>query len=376
MDFETRCIHAGANNYDTVGSVTVPIFTSATYTHPGLGQEMTYEYTRIKNPTRDNLEHTIASLEGGKHGIAFSSGMAATAAVMELFSPNDHIIAPTDIYGGTYRLFTQICQKNGIRFTFADSAENVINAITAETKAVFVETPSNPMMQVVDIAAIAKETKKRGLLLIVDNTFMTPYLQRPLELGADIVLHSATKYLGGHDDVLAGLLVLNDDAISERLRFILKTTGAALSPFDSYLVIRGIKTLPLRMDRMQETTQVIVQWLLKRPEIKQVHYIGLPSHAGYAITLRQSSGFGGMVSFTLHDEATTHKLLKGIKLIRFAPSLGGVGSLLTYPYIQTHGDIPEEERIARGINASLVRMSIGLESAKDLIADLQQALEG
>jgi len=376
MDFETLCIHGCKKQYDTVGAVAVPIFTSATYERFDFEQAADFEYSRLTNPTREHLEQTAAALEGGRFGLAFSSGLAATSALMELFSPGDHIVASDDLYGGTHRLFTQISQKNGVKFTFADSAESVIAAITPETKAVFLETPSNPMMQVVDIAAVAQETKKRGLLLIVDNTFMTPYLQKPLDLGADVVLHSATKYLSGHHDVLAGVLVLNDEKINERLRIIFKTIGSGLSPFDSYLVIRGIKTLPVRMERSQETTKVIAEWLITRPEIKNVYYIGFESHPGYDITRRQSNGFGGMVSFTMRDEETTKRLLGGVKVIKFAPSLGGVESLITYPILQTHGDIPEEERLARGVDSCLVRLSIGLESAKDLIDDLTQALEG
>jgi len=374
MDFETICIHGNERNYDVVGAVPVPIFTSATFTHPGLGQEAEFEYSRLKNPTREHFECIVAALEGGKYGLAFSSGLAATSALMELFSPGDHIVAADDLYGGSHRLFTLISQKNGVCFTFADTAEKIISAIKPNTKAVFIETPSNPMMMVIDIAAVAKETKKRGILLIVDNTFMTPYLQKPLELGADIVLHSATKYLSGHHDVLAGVLVLSDDEINERLRTVSKTIGSVLSPFDSYLAIRGIKTLPIRMERHQETTKILAEWLKSRTEIKSVHYIGFENHPGYEITCRQSSGFGGILSFTMKDEETTKKLLEGIKIIKFAPSLGGVESLLTYPMLQTHGDIPEEERLDRGINPCLVRLAVGLESAKDLIADISAAL--
>jgi len=376
MDFETLCIHGHKRRYDEVGAVVTPIFASATFSHPGLPQEAEFEYSRLKNPTREHLELTVAALEGGKHALAFSSGLAATSVFMELFSPGDHIVSSDDLYGGSHRLFTSISQKNGVNFTFADSAEKIISAITPNTKAVFIETPSNPMMQVVDIAAVAKETKKRGLILIVDNTFMTPYFQRPFDLGADVVLHSATKYMSGHHDVLAGVLVVNDDDLNERLRIISKTTGAVLSPFDSYLAIRGIKTLPLRMERHQESTKALAQWLKSRAEIKSVYYIGFEDHPGYEITTRQSNGFGGILSFTLHSEDVAKKLLAGLKIIKFAPSLGGVESLMTYPMLQTHGDIPEEERLARGIDPSLLRLAVGLESANDLIEDIRQALEG
>ena len=376
MDIETLCIHGSKKSYDTTGAICVPIFTSATYSHPGVGVSTGFDYSRTQNPTREHLENTIAALEGGCGAVAYSSGMAAASALMELFTPGDHIVASDDLYGGSYRLFEQISVKNGITFSYADSVKDLIASISLSTKAIFIETPTNPMMQVVSIAAVSEITKKHGLLLIVDNTFLTPYFQRPLSLGADIVLHSATKYLGGHNDALAGLLVAKNVDVYERLRAITNTTGAVLSPFDSYLITRGIKTLAVRMERQQETAQKLARWLEDREEVSRVYYVGLPNHPNLETTLKQSSGFGGMISFSVRNEEIAVKLLERVKVIQYAESLGGVESLITYPALQTHGDIPEEIRIARGIDSRLLRLSVGLESANDLICDLQQALEG
>jgi cystathionine gamma-synthase len=320
------------------------------------------------------LEHTIAALEGGTDAIAFSSGMAAVAAIMELFSPGDHIVATADLYGGTYRLFSHISQKNGVTFSYADDPESIKASLSPVTKAIFIETPTNPMMRVIDIAAVAQIAQECGLLLVVDNTFLTPYFQRPLPLGADIVLHSGTKYLGGHNDALAGMLVVKEAALSERLRFIAKTVGACLSPFDRFLITRGIKTVAVRMERQEETAQAIARWLSEHSEVAAVHYTGLPEHPGYEISIRQASGFGGMISFAVRDEQTAIRILERVKVIQYAESLGGVESLITYPMLQTHADMPEKERKARGVDGRLLRLSVGLESAKDLIADLEQAV--
>ncbi|MCL2388342.1 MAG: PLP-dependent aspartate aminotransferase family protein [Defluviitaleaceae bacterium] len=375
MDFETLCVHGSSKKYDTTGAICVPIFTSATFAHPSVGESTGFDYSRTQNPTRENLEHTVASLEGGCGAIAFSSGMAATSALMELFSIGNHVVSFDDLYGGSYRLFEQISAKNGISFTYANTAEGIAAAIKPNTKAIFIETPTNPMMQVIDIAAITKTAQQHGLLVIVDNTFLTPYFQKPLELGADIVLHSGTKYLGGHNDALAGLLVAKDPNIYEQLKTIAKTTGAILSPFESYLITRGIKTLAVRLERQQETAKTIANWLTEQKKITAVHYIGLPNHAGHEITRKQSSGYGGMISFTVCDEKTAIKILEQVKVIQYAESLGGVESLITYPALQTHADMPENERLSRGINEKLLRLSVGLESATDLIADLKQAME-
>jgi len=374
MDISTICVHGCEKKFDTTGSVAVPIFASATFAHPGVGRSTGFDYSRSLNPTTVHLEDTVAALEGGSQAIAFSSGMAAVSALMELFSPGDHIIASDDLYGGTVRLFTHISEKNGVKVSYA-SAENIEKGITPSTKAVFIETPSNPMMRVTDIAAVAAITKKHNMLLIVDNTFLTPYFQKPFSLGADIVLHSGTKYLGGHNDTLAGLLVVKDLSLAEKLRFIAKTTGACLSPFDGFLIIRGIKTLAVRMERQQETARKIVAWLLEQSAVKKVYYPGLKDHPDYDVSCRQASGFGGMLSFSVRDGQTATKTLESVKVIKYAESLGGVESLITYPMFQTHADLPERERNARGIDERLLRLSVGLEASNDLIADLNQALK-
>jgi cystathionine gamma-synthase len=341
-------------------------------------QSTGFDYSRLQNPTREYLEHTLANLEEGIDALAFSTGMAAEAALMELFAPGDHIVASDDLYGGSIRMFQHLSKKNGIDITLVDTGK--LDALEAEirgnTKAIFVETPTNPMMQITDIAAVAEIARKRGIILIVDNTFLTPYFQRPLTLGADIVVHSGTKYLGGHNDTLAGFLVTNREDLSEKLRFIYKTTGACLSPFDSWLMIRGIKTLAVRLRQQEESALTIAKWLQLQPAVKAVHYCGLPEHHGYEISRRQSSGFGGMISFEVTDEKTAKLVLNRIKLIGFAESLGGTESLMTYPYTQTHADVPEEHRQAKGITTRLLRLSVGLEDVYVLIEDIAQALEG
>ncbi len=376
MDFTTLCIHGSDEKYDQTGAISVPIFQTATFAHPGVGQSTGYDYSRLQNPTRQHLEKTVAQLENGKEAMAFSTGMAAIAALMELFSPGDHIIASDDLYGGTHRLFFGISAKNGITFDLVNTSDisQITNCIKPQTKAIFIETPSNPMMQVTDIKAVSKLAKQHNLLLIVDNTFLTPYLQQPMRLGADIVIHSGTKYLGGHNDTLAGFLIASDLKLIERLRYIFKTTGASLSPFDSWLLIRGIKTLAVRMDKQQQNASILAKWLCKQKKVKAVHYIGLASHPGYEISKRQACGFGSMISFELDSEYTAKKVLECVSLIQFAESLGGVETLITYPMLQTHADVPLAEREAKGINSKLLRLSVGLECADDLIADIRNAL--
>jgi len=375
MDISTICVHGCDKKYDTTGAVAVPIFASATFAHPGVGKSTGFDYSRSLNPTNVHLEDTVAALEGGKHAVAFSSGMAAVSALMELFSPGDHIIASDDLYGGTFRLFRHISEKNGVKFSYAAGIKDIEKEINPSTKAVFIETPSNPMMHVTDIAAVSAITKKHKALLIVDNTFLTPYFQRPFSLGADIVLHSGTKYLGGHNDTLSGMLVVNDSGLEEKLRFITKTTGGCLSPFDSFLIIRGIKTLAVRMERLQDTAQKIVNWLLEQGAVKKVYYPGLKDHPDYEVSRKQTSGFGGMISFSVRDGKTAEQILENVKIIKYAESLGGVESLITYPMLQTHADLPESERKERGIDECLLRLSAGLEAADDLIADLKQAFK-
>lgn len=378
MDFTTLCIHGNNERHDDhTGAVSVPIFQTATFAHPGVGQSTGFDYSRLQNPTREHLEKTVASLEGGTDAMAFSSGMAAIAALMELFSPGDHLIASDDIYGGSHRLFRSISEKNGLNFSFVNTSNiaEVESVIQPRTKAVFIETPTNPMMQVTDISAVSQLAKKHEMLLIVDNTFLTPYYQKPILLGADIVTHSGTKFLCGHNDTLSGFLVVSDDGLSEKLRYIYKTTGACLSPLDSWLLIRGIKTLAVRMDRQQQNAFQIAQWLILHEKIKAVHYVGLPDHPDYGISRKQATGFGAMISFETDSEETARQILERVSLIQYAESLGGVETLITYPMLQTHADVPKAILDAKGINERLLRLSVGLESAEDLINDLSQTLE-
>ncbi len=377
MDIRSRCIHCENGLSDKNGAVSFPIYQSATFSHPGVGETTGYDYSRMQNPTREQLEKTISSLEGGADALAFSSGMAAISALLELFSPESHIIVSDDIYGGTHRLFEHIGKKNGLLFDFVNTSDlnEIKKAILPATRALFIETPTNPMMQVSDIAGVSALGKEYGLTTIVDNTFLSPYFQRPLALGADIVMHSGTKFLGGHNDTLAGFLVVSSPELSEKFRFIFKTTGACLSPMDSWLILRGIKTLAVRMEKQQENAFVIAEWLQKHPKVALVHYTGLPSHPSHALSRKQASGFGSMISFETDSEETAVRILKNVRLIQYAESLGGVESLITYPMLQTHADIPENVREARGITKKLLRLSVGLEFAGDLIEDLKQAIE-
>lgn len=376
MNINTLCIHGSEDKSHCTGSVSVPIYQTATYVHPAVGQSTGYDYSRVQNPTREQLEITLAKLENGVDAMAFSSGMAAVTAMMELFKIGDHIIASDDLYGGTHRLFCSISEKNGITFDFVNTSEasKIAEHIRPETKAIFIETPTNPLMKVSDIAAISAIAKQHGLFLIVDNTFLTPYFQNPIDLGADIVVHSGTKYLAGHNDTLAGFLVTRTAEISEKLRYIYKTTGACLAPFDSWLVMRGIKTLAVRMEKQQENAIRLANWLCQHPKVRSVYYVGLPTHPDFEVSLKQSRGFGAMISFKVDSEQTAIQLLQRVKFVLYAESLGGVESLITYPMLQTHADIPKEEREAKGIDETLLRLSVGLEHIDDIIADLEQAL--
>ncbi|MBP5530514.1 MAG: aminotransferase class V-fold PLP-dependent enzyme, partial [Lentisphaeria bacterium] len=339
--------------------------------------ESEYSYSRLQNPTRAALEARVAELEGGVDAIAFSSGMAAETALMNIFESQGHFISGDDLDGGTLRMFRYISAPAGLRFDFADTTdpENVRSKLAPDTKAVYVETPSNPTMRVSDIAALAEIAHAAGALLIVDNTFLSPHFQRPLELGADIVVHSGTKYLGGHNDTLAGFLVTKTAELAEKLRFYAKTVGACLAPFDCFLLERGIKTLAVRLEKQAASAEKIAHWLRQRPEVKKVYYIGFADHPGYEVTRRQCSGFGGMLSLEVDSPETARKVLESVKLFQYAESLGGVDSLITYPMCQTHADVPEAERLKRGINDRFLRVSVGIENADDLIADLRQALE-
>ena len=370
----TRCLHLEETEgkTDNYGALTFPIYQTATYAHPAVGQSTGYDYSRLQNPTREHLEKVVASLEGGIDALALSTGMAAITLMMELFKPGDHLIVESDLYGGSIRLFNNVSEKNGIEFSrVACSDEDVESYVRDNTKAIYIETPTNPMMNVTDIGALAGIAKKHGLLLIVDNTFLSPYFQNPLKLGADIVIHSGTKYLGGHNDTLAGFIVTNDEEISEKLRFLIKTTGAGLSPFDSFLLERGIKTLGIRMERAQENAFALAEWLKKQDVVTKVIYPGLPEHPGHEIMKKQARGFGAMITFDLDTKEHAIALLEKVRMIKFAESLGGVETLITYPTTQTHADVPVEIREKNGITDSTLRLSVGIEDSKDLIAELE-----
>ena len=374
----TKCIYGNHEKFedDRTGAISFPIYQTATYAHPAVGQSTGYDYSRLQNPTREQLEKIVASLEGGLDALAFSSGMAAITTLMEIFKPGDHVVSEADLYGGSIRLFDHINQKNGIEFSRINFAEeDPENYIKENTKAIYIETPTNPMMNVIDIRKTAELAKKHNLLLIVDNTFLSPYFQRPFELGADIILHSGTKFLSGHNDTLAGFIVVNTPELSEKLRYIIKTTGAGLAPFDSWLVLRGIKTLPIRMEKAQENAQAIVEFLLQEKKVKNVYYPGIPGTNNYEVCKSQASGFGSMLTFEVESKALALHILESLKLIPFAESLGGVETLITYPTTQTHADVPEEIRIKNGITDSVLRLSAGIEDKKDLIADLKQTID-
>ena len=379
----TEVVRGAGDGDETTGAVSVPIYQSATFRHPSLGETTGWDYTRQSNPTRTALEKHIALLEGGNRGFAFSSGMAAMSAVLDLLKSGDRALLSEDLYGGTYRLFTELAKNRGIEFDFVDTSilSMVEKAIGPKTRLIIVETPSNPMMRVSDIAALAGLARSSEAILAVDNTFLSPYFQRPLALGAHIVIHSGTKFLAGHNDTLAGFLVAAPEsdgedgrALADRLALIQKTTGAVLAPLDSWLVIRGMKTLALRMERQQENARLIADRLRAHPAVQKVYYVGLADHAGHELNMRQASGSGSMISFTVKDRATAPKVLSNVGLIIFAESLGGVESLITYPSTQTHAAIPEAYRKRLGVDDRLLRLSVGIEDAEDLWTDLDQAL--
>ena len=376
---ETRCIHGNSDfSYqEATKAVSFPIYQTATFGHIGLGQSTGFDYTREKNPTRQHLEETISSLEGACDTVAFSSGMAAISACFELFQPGDHIICSEDLYGGVTRLLQTIGQKNGLSVDFADTTDvkQILRLLKSNTKALYIETPSNPMMNITDLRASASIAKENGLLLIVDNTFLSPYLQNPLALGADIVLHSGSKFLSGHNDTICGFLSSASQELANRVRLIAKTTGACLAPFDCWLVLRGLKTLSVRIQRQQENAHKVAQWLMMQPHVSKVYYAGLPEHPGYEINRLQARGAGSMISFRTDSVDTAHRVLEKVKLITFAESLGGTESLITYPMVQTHPDVPQAMREHLGITETLLRLSVGLEHVDDIIADLAQALE-
>ncbi len=375
----TRCLHLTdeEKNKEHYGSLSFPIYQTATYAHPEVGKSTGFDYSRLQNPTREHLEKIICGLEDGLDAFALSTGMAAITLLFELFQPGDHIISEADLYGGSIRLFDNVSKKNGYEFSFVDcSSADLEKEIRPNTKAIYIETPTNPMMRVSDIEKIAKIAKAHQLLLIVDNTFLSPYFQNPIHLGADVVIHSGTKFLGGHNDTLAGFIVTKDPKIAERLRFLIKTTGAGLAPFDSWLLIRGIKTLGIRMEKAQENAIRIANWLKEQPEVKKVYYPGLPEHPGYEIMKKQARGFGSMITFDVETKEQALKILKNVRIIKFAESLGGTESLITYPTTQTHADVKEEVRLRNGITPCTLRLSTGIEDVEDLLGDLESAFAG
>ena len=378
MKFATKAIHAGVHPDESTGAIMTPIYQTSTYVQDGVGNHKGYEYSRTLNPTRHALEKNIAAIENARFGAAFGSGLAAIDCVVKMLNPGDEVISTNDLYGGTYRLFTTIFAKYGIKFHFVDmsDASNVANYVTEKTKLIWVETPTNPMMNIIDIEAVAKIANQACALLAVDNTFATPYLQTPIDLGADIVMHSATKYLGGHSDVVMGILVTDNELISKEMYRIQNSTGAVTAPMDSFLVLRGIKTLHLRVQRHCENGAKIAHWLAKHPKIEKVYWPGFESHPNHAIAKKQMRDFGGMISFTLkgNNIEDAHTIVKKVALFALAESLGGVESLIGHPASMTHASIPKEEREKTGIVDSLIRLSVGVEDVEDLIADLEQAL--
>lgn len=378
MKTATKYIHAGAEPDPATGAIMTPIYQTSTYVQSAPGKHKGFEYARSQNPTRKALEEAYAIIENGRYGLAFSSGVAATDAVIKLLNPGDEVIAANDMYGGTYRLFTKVFEKYGIKFHYVDmqNSENIRPYINSNTKLIWLETPTNPLINIVDIAAVASVAKQHNIMLCVDNTFASPYLQNPLELGADMVMHSSTKYLGGHSDVIQGCLVMNDSGLREKLYFLQKSCGAVPGPMDCFLVLRGIKTLHLRMKQHCENGMHVARWLRSHPKIAHVYWCGFEDHPGYAIAKKQMRDFGGMLSFTLKDDSTeaAFKLLSSTKIFALAESLGGVESLINHPASMTHASIPREERIKNGLTDTLIRLSVGIEDADDLIEDLNQAI--
>ncbi len=378
MRIGTKFIHAGIEPDPTTGAIMTPIYQTSTYVQEAPAQHKGYEYARSQNPTRTALEASFAAIENGKFGLAFSSGVAATDAVIKLLQPGDEVIAGNDMYGGTYRMFTKIFSKFGIRFHYVNmqDAASIRPYINALTKLIWIETPTNPLMNITDIAAVASIAKENKVLLCVDNTFASPFLQNPLDLGADIVMHSVTKYIGGHSDVIQGCLVMNDPGLKDQLYFIQKSTGAVPGPMDCFLVLRGIKTLHLRMQRHCENGEKVARFLRSHQKISQVFWCGFEDHPNYQIARKQMRGFGGMMSFTLKDDSpeNTKKVLSSTKIFALAESLGGVESLINHPATMTHASIPREERIKNGLTDSLIRLSVGIEDVDDLTEDLNQAI--
>lgn len=378
MKFGTKAIHAGVHPDESTGAIMTPIYQTSTYVQEAPGLNKGYAYGRGKNPTREALQNNIASLENGKHCLCFSSGVAATDAVLKLLNPGDEVIAGADLYGGTYRLFTSLFEKFGIKFHFIDltNSENLLNYINDNTRLIWAETPTNPTMQIIDIEACAKIAHTKNILLAVDNTFASPYLQNPLDLGADIVMHSVTKYLGGHSDVVMGALITNDPTIHEKLYLIINSSGAIPGPMDSFLVLRGIKTLHLRMERHCHNGKIIAEYLKNHPKIEKVYWPGFPEHVNHEIAKKQMRDFGGMISIVLKEKSieNTFKIASSFNVFSLAESLGGVESLINHPATMTHASIPRETREKAGVVDNMLRLSIGIEDVEDLIEDLASTL--
>lgn len=376
MKFSTAAVHAGQRPDPSTGAVMTPVFLTSTYVQEGLGKNKGYEYSRVSNPTRTALEGNIAALESAKHGMAFASGMAAIDALFRLLNPGDHLIVSNDVYGGTYRIAKMVLERYGLEFDFVDTTvlDAIVRARRPHTRMVFVETPTNPMMSVTDLRAVAKAAKQYGWVSVVDNTFATPYLQRPLDLGIDVVVHSVTKYLNGHSDMLGGFVATNDDAVTDRLRFLQKAVGGIMSPFDAWLCLRGTKTLAVRMRQHCENAMEVASWLSRQRKVRSVNYPGLPSHPQHALAKRQMKGFGGMISFDLGSLSNAKAFLGAVRLCALAESLGGVETLISHPATMTHASVPKAERVRNGVTDGLVRISVGIEDAGDIIADLAQAL--
>jgi len=376
MRFSTKAVHAGQQPDPTTGSIMTPVHLTSTYVQQEIGKHKGYVYSRVANPTRTALELNVAALEGGKHGLAFGSGMAAIDALFHLLRPGDHCIVSHNVYGGTYRIAKLVLEDFGLSFDFIDTTDLALvrKSVRRSTKMIFVETPTNPTMEVTDLARIAEIAKNSGFISVADNTFATPYLQRPLESGIDVVVHSLTKYLNGHSDMLGGLIVTSSDPLAERLRFYQKSTGGILSPFDSWLCLRGTKTLPVRMERHGENAMKVAGWLIRQKKVKKVYYPGLPSHPQHALAARQMKNFGGMIAFELGSLAAAKAFLKRVRLCSLAESLGGVETLITHPASMTHAAIPPKQRRKIGVTDGLVRISVGLEDVEDIIEDLRKAL--
>lgn len=376
MKFSTKAVHAGQSPDPSTGAVMTPVFLTSTYVQEELGKNKGYEYSRVSNPTRTALEKNLAALENADEGMAFASGMAAEDAIFRLLNPGDHVIVTNDVYGGTYRIGKMVLENYGIQFDFVDTTviDNITKAFKPNTKMIFVETPTNPTMKITDLKAIAKFAKEHKILSVVDNTFATPYLQQPIDLGIDVVLHSVTKYLNGHSDMLGGFVGTNNKKVIERLRFLQKATGGIMSPFDAWLCLRGTKTLAVRMRQHCESAGQIAEWLNSQKKVKKVNYPGLKEHPQHVLAKKQMRGFGGMISFDLGSLANAKKFLKAVKICALAESLGGVETLISHPATMTHASVPRSDRIKNGVTDGLVRISVGIEDVEDLIDDLKQAL--